>query len=121
MEKNRLLPFVTWALMLTPLVLLSHVLCLAVHFRLGLGHWPVTMHEQYNTAAFDWHRRIVFWFGEFTIYAALPLFLLALCFRPLRISRQTHFVQAGVYLAGCGLVLAFMVWDPLGFIGWLLD
>ena len=120
-EKNRLLPLVTWALALSPLLLLFEIISLALHVRMGLGHWPKPMIENYGTAAFDWHALTVIGFGVFTTYAAIPLGLLCLCFRPLRITRRTHLIQAGVFAAGWGVVWAYCAWDPQQFVAWYLD
>jgi hypothetical protein len=118
---QRKVPFLTWALVLSPLVLLFVFLTMAAHVRLGLGHWPTPMTEDYHTAAFSRHEQVFAGVVAFTVYAAVPLWLAALCFRRFRISFRTHLVQAGAYAAGWVLIGAYAFIDPGSFLKWFLD
>lgn len=111
----------TWGCVWTPVVLLLCIVSLGMHTRLGLGHWPEPMVDKYTTPAFSFHTQAVIGLGLFTMYAAGPLWLLCLCFRRFRVSARLHVMQAGVYAAGWGLVLAYVAWDPHRFVQWYLD
>jgi magnesium-transporting ATPase (P-type) len=114
-------PFATWLVVCSPVLLLLVFIALAVHVRVGLGHWPTPMLEHYDTAAYRAHALALIWVIFFTVFAAIPLWLLMLCFRPLRISLKTHLIQAGVYVAGWVLIIMYGAVDPGRFLEWFFD
>ena len=118
---QRKVRFLTWALVLSPLLLLFVFLTLAAHVRLALGHWPTPMIENYDTAAYSRHEQVFTWAALFTVYAAIPLWLVALCFRVFRISLKTHLIQAGAYALGWALIALYGFIDPGRFTEWFLD
>jgi hypothetical protein len=105
----------------TPVMLLLCILSVAIHVRIGLGRFPKPMVDKYSNAALDFHVRAVHCFGMFTMFAAIPLWLLLLCFRTHRISWEIHLLQAAIYLTGWGLVVGYLYWDPYRFVEWFLD
>ena len=119
--ENRWSALVTWALVLSPFVLLIDILVLALHVRLALGHWPKPMAESYSSPAFNLHTELVVCFGMFTAWGAIPLWLLFLCFRRFRFSRRMHLFQAGMFVVGWVCVIGYLVWDPQRFVTWFLD
>jgi hypothetical protein len=112
---------ITWGLVSSPLLLLFVFLTLAAHVRIGLGHWPTSIIENYRTTAYSLHVKSFFWIGLFAVYAAIPLWLVSLCFRVFRISLRTHLIQAGVYAVGWAFVALYAFVDPYKFVEWLLD
>jgi hypothetical protein len=120
-QPKRKLPLATWPLVFSPVLLLLVFIALAVHVRVGLGHWPTPMFENYHTPAYRAHEQVLTWIGCFTVYAAIPLWLLMLCFRPFRISLRTHLIQVGVYALGWGLILLYGAIDPGRFLDWFFD
>jgi hypothetical protein len=120
-ETSRKITVLTWALVLSPLLLLFVFLTLAAHVRLGLGHWPTPMMENYDTTAYNQHEQVFIWVALFTVYAAIPLWLVSLCFRPFRISVKTHLMQAGVYVLGWVVIAIYGFVDPGKFTEWFLD
>ena len=115
----RLLP--TWACALTSFHLLVMVLSLALHVRVGLGHWPQPLREGYDTVAFRWHESAFVMSALGAAYGAAPLWLLLLCFRRFRAPLRVHRLQMGTYAAGWLLILAFAKIDPFRFVKWMLD
>ena len=109
------------ALMSSSLLLLFVFITLAAHVRLGLGHWPTPMLEKYQTAAYDGHEQMFVWVALFTVYAAVPLWLLSLCFGMFRISLKTHLLQASFYAMGWVLIGLYGSIDPGRFVEWFLD
>ena len=107
--------------MSSPLLLLFVFLSLAAHVRLGLGHWPPPMFENYKTTAYSQHEQVFIWVALFTVFAAIPLWLASLCIRVFRISLKTHLIQAGVYALGWALIALYALVDPGRFIEWFLD
>ncbi len=120
-QTERRLPLATWLFVLSPVVLLLTFITLALHVRLGLGHWPTPMLENYHTSAYQAHEQVLTYFGYFTVFAALPLWLLMLCFRACRISLRTHLLQAAVYAAGWVLIVFYCTIDPGRFVAWFMD
>jgi hypothetical protein len=118
---RRKIQSVTWVLMCSSPLLLFVFLSLAAHVRLGLGHWPTPMLESYNTAAYGRHVQVFVWVALFTVYAAVPLWLVALCFGIFRISLKTHLLQTGIYVAGWVLIALYGEIDPGRFVEWFLD
>ena len=103
------------------MLLLLAFITLAVHVRVGLGHWPTPMFENFHTPAYSAHEQVLTWIGFFTVFAAIPLWLLMLCFRRFRQSLRTHLIQAGVYVAGWLLIMLYGAVDPGRFMAWFLD
>ena len=112
---------VSWALVFSPIVLLLVFVTLAAHVRIGLGHWPKPMWEDYSTPAYTAHLLVFVGVALFTVYAAIPLWLLAICLPWFRISLKTHLAQAGTYAAGWGLIALYAKLDFGWFVTWFLD
>jgi len=88
---------------------------------MSVSDWSTPMVENYNTPAYRIHEQVLGWVGLLTVYAAIPLWLLMLCFRPLRISLKAHLIQAGVYVAGWVLIYLYVAVDPWRFMEWFFD
>jgi hypothetical protein len=114
-------PAWTWMCGLSSVVLLLTFAAMAVHVRLGLGHWPTPMTEDYRTIPFRLHEYLLIGILLFSVYAAGPLWLVFLFFRRLRLSRRVHIIQVAVY--GFGWLLIFLAsrYDPTTFTAWFLD
>jgi hypothetical protein len=107
--------------MSSSLLLLFVFLTLAAHVRLGLGHWPTPMLENYQTTAYSRHEQVFIWVALFTVYAAVPLWLVSLCFGMFRISLKTHLTQTGICAVGWALIALYSFMDPGRFMEWFLD
>ena len=94
---------------------------MALHIRLGLGHWPKPMTEDYNTVAFRIHMWAMTWILLFTVFAAGPLWMVFLCIKALRLPWRVHLAQVLVY--GLGWLLIFLAarCDPTTFTEWFRD
>jgi len=112
---------ITWACALSPAALLLVFLTLALHVRLGLGHWPASIAENYATAAYDAHIYVFVGLVWFALLAAGPLWLLSVAVPGQRLRWKTLVCQ----LAACGLgwLLICLVakLNPRGFVDWFLD
>jgi hypothetical protein len=77
---------------------------LAAHVRLGLGHWPAPLWDQYTTVLFQWHGVlvIVLW-AALLLTFPLALFLLLRRTTWEAASRRT---MALVYLMGAWFLVA---------------
>ena len=112
---------VSWACALSSAALFLLAICLAAHVRLGLGHWPRPMWEDYRTPAFDLHWIVLIGVGFFAVYGAIPFWLLCVCLRRLRCSKKAHFAQAAAYVVGWCLLAGFIALDPYHFVSWFAD
>jgi hypothetical protein len=119
---GRRYPQVTWLFALSPIVLLLTIIALAVHMRLGLGHWPTPFHENYQTPATILHMSVLERTLNFSVYFAGPLWLICLLVPQLRPSSR-RVIKAQVTTAGVGwlLIIGFLTLDPTTFSAWLLD
>lgn len=79
------------------------------------------MTEDYLTSAFQVHESILVAIMLFTIFGAVPLWGLLMCFRRLRLSLRTHVAQAVTYGIGWLLILVAGKLDPTTFTEWFLD
>ena len=118
-ERRR--PLLTWLCMISPFVLGLAYVTMGLHIRLGLGHWPKPMVENYQTLAFRIHEGAFFVVMLFTVFAAVPLWVVFLCFRRLRLSWRAHAAQALTYGLGWLVILVAGKLDPTTFTDWFLD
>ena len=115
-------PQIAWLCAVSPYVLLLVVITFGIHVRLGLGHWPTPMTEDYQTWSFRMHEHVLMGCLIFSIYGAGPLWILCLLIRPLRPSgRSTVFAQLAVCALGWLLIFGFLKFDPTTYSSWLLD
>ena len=116
----QLLP--TWLCVLAPVILLAVFISLALHVRVGLGHWPKPMVENYRTEAYERHEEVFKVTALITFYGALPCWMLfIIAFPRLRGSAKLHLAQGAIYAAGWALIGLYWVVDPWRFVEWLLD
>jgi len=118
----RFKPPVTWFCAALPLVALLIFVSMALHVRLSMGRWPNDALEikdmSPGLALHDFVFAAMLLFGGF---GAVPLWLILLCFRPLRISARTHVIQAGVLLLGTLTLWGGMMSLPPECVTWFLD
>jgi len=111
----------SWVCAASPFALLVAFVTLAIHIRLGLGHWPTPMSEDYHSPAFDVHAAILSFCGMFALYVAGPLWLLCLLVPPLRPEWPRGVVfQFLTMVIGALLMLAVLKFDPTTFTAWVL-
>jgi len=118
----RFKPPITWFCAALPLVAFLAFLSMALHIRLSMGGWPNDALEikdmSPGLALHDFFFDVMFLFGGF---AAVPLWLILLCFRPLRISARIHVIQAGILFLGLFMLWGGMVNLPPEWVTWFLD
>jgi len=113
---------ISWMIALTPVLLLLGFLTLTAHVRIGLGYVPHSMTGNYQTTAFHVHQRAVFGLGCFTIWGAMPLWLVLLCVRRFCCSWSwaMPILQVLVFALGWGAIAIFAASDFGHFVGWFL-
>lgn len=108
-----------WLCSLSHLISLLLFVTLAVHLRMGLGHWPQPMIENYSTPLFNIHAMVV------ALVAGLTLILSLFVWWALTIwadtSRRDSLLQLGIYFCGWLLLILAAYSDPTTFTSWLLD
>lgn len=118
----RFKPPITWFCAALPIVAFLVFLSMALHVRLSMGHWPNDALETKDLspglALHELFFIVMLLFGGF---AAAPLWIILLCFRPLRISAQMHIVQAGILFVGLLTLWGGMMNLPAGWVTWFLD
>jgi hypothetical protein len=120
-RQYRALTALTWACASSPVLLLMIWIAMAIHLRLGLGHWPKPMVEDYKTFAFDVHEMILILVGYFAVFIALPLGLILVCFKRFRGPMSLHIRQAATFVVGWALIVLFARLDPTTFTDWFMD
>ena len=118
----RFKPPATWFCAALPFIAILVFLSMALHVRLSIGHWPKDALEikdmSLSLALHDRLFAAMFFFGGF---GSAPLWLILLCFRPLRISVRTHVIQAGILFLGLITLWGGMMGLPPEWVTWLLD
>jgi hypothetical protein len=113
--------YLLWLCSLSSAALLLLWLALALHVRLGLGHWPTPMIENYRTTFFTVHYQILLGVGLFAVYGAAPLWFLLLCVHRFRGAWRTHIAQGVAYILGWIMMFLVVKFDPTTFTDWFLD
>lgn len=103
------------------MVLFVSYITLALHVRLGLGHWPKPMHETYETSWYIAHGWLFLSVFLFATVAAAPLWLLSFKFSKIQMPRRIRGIQLGVFGAGWVLFYVYVTIDPGSFTVWFLD
>jgi hypothetical protein len=113
---------VSWLCAISPVVLLFLFITFGLHVRLGLGHWPTPMFEDYHSPAFHIHEVILGIWLHFAVYAAGPLWLLCLLIPRLRPTwPRPLLTQLCTFSGGWLLGWALLTFDPTTFSAWFLD
>jgi hypothetical protein len=108
----------TWLCGLSSWVLLLLWFAMAVNCRLGLGHWPEPMTENYSSGAYELLESLFILCGYFALFLAGPVLLITLAvrFKDLRTR-----LRAILYVTGWAF-LFFVIWlDPTSFTEWWFD
>jgi len=110
-----------WLFALSPYVVAFVLITMAIHVRVGLGHWPTPMTENYQTFAFEIHEWTLIVIGIFAIFVVGPFGLLLLLLRSLRGVPQVHAKHVAVYFLGWVFIIFLAKTDPTTFTAWFLD
>src|SRR5438094_849366 len=114
-------PLPTWIAALSPVLALGVFATTALHVRLAFGHWPMEAVDRSPTVLLGLHQFIFAVVFFFAVFAAIPIWLLLLFFRPLRLGAVSHIIQALVLAIGwVALFWGPMVVSPT-YVSWLLD
>jgi len=108
------IPAALW--ILTPVIFLG----LALHVRVGLGHWPKPLIERYETSAYQSHELVLEVVANLAIFTG-GIWLLAICFKKTRPAWRTLLPQIILYLAGLGIYFLFRAINPGHFFDWYLQ
>lgn len=115
-------PRVAWACALSPLGALLVYISFAVHLRLGLGHWPMPMVEDYQTPIFQLHQWVLIACLFFAYLVSAPAYLLCFAIPKLRpASARIVGLQLALWLTGWLLFYAAGKYDPTPFSAWFAD
>jgi hypothetical protein len=111
----------SWLCAATSPALFISFVTLLLHVRLGVGHWPKPMWEDYSTFALKAHELVALGLFATSTFVAPVIGVGLLCFRATRGSWQFHVAQLGLFAGGWILVLALWHADPFQFVTWLKD
>ncbi|MEM9729520.1 MAG: hypothetical protein AAF997_13105 [Myxococcota bacterium] len=113
---------ITWICALAPLGLLLLAAVIATEVRSGLGYWPQSISESYESplATVAWWS--LYTWLLFTLFGAPVVWLAGVTVGWLASHRWRMFaLQPVAYAAAWALVLGVCAWNPLGFPEWLMD
>jgi len=96
-------------------------LLLGYHIRLGLGHWPTPLFEDYSTFLFEAHLTVVDIMWLFAAVIAGPLWIVLAIVNYRKFRWKTLLVSIVCYLVSWGMV--YVVWcaDANDFVTWYFD
>ena len=109
---------VTWLCGLSSWLLLLLWIAMAVNCRLGLGHWPKPMIENYRSGAYELLELAAILWGYFTLFLAGPLVLITFV---IGFSDKSNRYRAILYTVGWACLLCVMWLDPTSFTEWWID
>jgi len=73
---------------------------MSLHVRLAYGHWPEHAIDHFPTVALKSHDVLFALSMAFAMFGAIPLWVVFLCFRRLRLSFLEHVLQVVLFLVG---------------------
>ncbi len=111
----------TWLAAISPSLALAVFATAAAQVRLALGHWPMEAVDHSPTVLLSLHQFLCSVACVLGVFAAIPVWLLLLCFRPVRLGFTSQVVQAVVL--GVGWLVFF--WGPMvvspKYLSWFFD
>jgi hypothetical protein len=110
-----------WVSALSPTILLMVLVTFALHVRIGVGHWPTPMWEDYRTPLAARHEGLIELVLFFTLFAAPAIWLICSILNFKRESHAAKINQLFLYAAGWLLIVLAGTLDPTTFTAWLLD
>lgn len=93
----------------------------ALHVRIGVGHWPTPMWEDYRTPLAARHEGLIELVLIFTLFAAPAIWLISSILNFKRESDAAKIKQLFLYAAGWLLIVLAGTLDLTRFTAWLLD
>lgn len=111
----------SWLCAATSPALLVAFVTMMLHVRLGVGHWPKPMWEDYSTVALKAHQLVTLWLFASSTFVAPVFGLGLLCFRATRGGWRFHVAQLALFAIGWTAVLVLWHADPFRFVTWLKD
>lgn len=108
----------TWLCGMSSCLLLFLWVAMAISCRLGLGHWPEPMIENYSGRAYEVLDSAFFLWGYFTFFLAGPTLLLGLI---IDFSARPNRFRAILYGSGWMCLLSVIAFDPTSFSEWWFD
>ena len=114
---------VGWLCASGPALLLGSTLAHAAHLRLLLGRWPVVYRDTPDTALLNFHFYGLFMPALYLSLIGVPLWLVTGAIRGgLGLVRGRMFQLQFLLMAGGIIgVTVFALFDPTGYVEWLLD
>ena len=109
---------VTWLCALSSWILLVLWIVMAVNCRLGLGHWPKPMTENYSSRTYELLESLFILSGYFALFLAGPVVLLGLI---IGFSDRLNRWRVALYAIGWAFLFGVMWLDPTSFTEWWFD
>src|SRR5712671_6882761 len=92
--------WVTWLCALAPWIALFFFITMSLHVRASFGKWPQQSVHHFDSVSLQIHQLVFLLSTFFALFGAIPLWLLSLCFRSLRLLFRNHFLQVVLFIAG---------------------
>ena len=111
---------ITWVCAFSPLIALLLLLTVSLHVRYHYGGWPDHAIDNFPAGLLGIH--YLFFLGSmiFAAVGAIPVWILCVCIRPLRLTVAEHFLQTLIFILAWGLHI--LVISGAGkSLTWLLD
>ena len=110
-----------WSCYLSSWALLVLWMAMAINCRLGLGHWPKPMLENYSSTSYQWLEATAFIVGWFAAIAAGPVCLVTLIIGCRQKSMRGNLWRVALYGLGWVCLVCAMRFDPTTFSDWWFD
>jgi len=90
----------TWFCALAPLIALLFFITMSLHVRVSFGKWPEHAVHHFSSVSLQVHQLVFVLSMFFAMFGAIPLWLLFLCFRSLRLKLPEHLLQVVSFVVG---------------------
>jgi hypothetical protein len=94
---------------------------MAIHCRIGLGHWPQPMIENYSGGTYDLLELASVLWVYFTLFVAGPVVLITLVVGFSGKHNRGNRVRVILYGLGWACLACVMLLDPTSFTEWWFD
>ena len=111
----------TWLFAISPFVLLIAFITMALHVRLGFGHWPDQAVDDFPTAGLMAHDLGFIALMLFAILGAIHIPVTFIHHRELRVRLRVVLSQALMYALGWILLFLVTEYAPARFVTWFTD
>jgi hypothetical protein len=94
---------------------------MSLHVRHAYGGWPDHAIDNFPAGLLEMHFFLFFAATAFAMLVAIPLWIVCVCIRSLRLTFHEHLLQVGTFIGTSALYVAVITYFPGMWLTWFLD